>query len=57
MKDPLKFNMEKVVTFKMPKVTSVKMYDDIDKENPNIEFKNSKYYRQKNHLKGYLNQN
>ena len=45
LEDPLAFDMSKVLVFKMPKVTSKKMYDKIDSENPEVEFKESLYYR------------
>lgn len=47
--------MSKVLVFKMPKVVSKVMYDDVDKDDPTVSFKESKYYREKHHLGGLLN--
>ena len=54
LKDPLAFDMSKVLVFKMPKVTSKVFYDKIDQVNPEVAFKDSEYYRQKHHLGGLL---
>ncbi len=48
--------MSKVLVFKMPKVTSIAMYDKIDRENPAVDFKDSRYYREKHHLRGFLDE-
>ena len=46
--------MSKVLVFKMPKVTSIAMYNKVDRTNPAVQFKDSKYYREKHHLGGFL---
>lgn len=54
LEDPLAFDMSKVLVFKMPKVTSIEMHDNIDDDNPSVPFKESNYYREKHHLKGLM---
>ena len=54
MDDPLAFDMSKVLVFKMPKVTSIAMYNKVDRENPAVDFKDSRYYREKHHLGGFM---
>ena len=56
LEDPLAFDMSKVLVFKMPTITSKKMYDHVDSENPNISFKESVYYQEKRHLGGMMSQ-
>ena len=34
--DPLHFDMSQVLTFKMPKIKSIKMYNKIDSGNPGV---------------------
>ena len=34
--DPLHFDMSQVLTFKMPKIKSIKMYNKIDSDNPGV---------------------
>ena len=40
----------------MPTITSKKMYDHVDGDNPNISFKESVYYQEKRHLGGMMSQ-
>ena len=54
LEDPLAFDMEKILVFKMPKCTSKVMYDKIDKDNPVTDFKETEYYKQKRHLGGFM---
>ena len=54
--DPLHFDMAQVLTFKMPKIKSIKMYNKIDSGNPGIKFRDSKYYQTKQQLGGFMKQ-
>lgn len=54
LEDPLAFDASKVLVFKMPQVTSKQMYNKVDRDDPSVTFKNSKYYREKHHLGGFM---
>ena len=44
-----------MLKFQMPQVTSKQFKLDVDDGNPNVPFKDSKYYRDRHHLKGLMN--
>lgn len=54
LEDPLQFDMSKILVFKMPEIKSVKMYDEIDKDNPDVPFFKTKYFRKGHYLAGLM---